>query len=253
MIEITERRHCFEITAVTDNNIEPRYFVTLELHTNDVAVNDTDTTTIVLSDNRMLPCLLTLCNFSRMSCAGGHGSDKLLRYHYGYPQVHPLCVIAYFQVQHDLKLEKCKLKVGGTYRERNCMSLVGSELSDMKIYIITGSDGYIAFYFEHFGDDRPHTLIIEGDLEEQREPYMLTTVFHLRKNMLICNIILLSPFFTATLTTCWVYLINDGISVYENSIFVEWSGTGALNYRSDTFSYLCRIDIEAQQPCMFLW
>ena len=61
--------------------------------------------------------------------------------------------------------------------------------------------------------------------------------------------------FTATITTCWVYLINDGITVNEHSVIVEWSGTGALNYLSDTFTYLCKVDSDDPQPCMltFPW
>lgn len=51
---------------------------------------------------------------------------------------------------------------------------------------MTGSDGYIEFYFLNFGDERPHTLMIEGNLEEQTEPYTLSTTFHLRKILSIC-------------------------------------------------------------------
>ena len=67
----------------------------------------------------------------------------------------------------------------------------------------------------------------------------------------MCDVlnVLKSFTFTATITTCWVYLINDGITVNEHSVIVEWSGTGALNYLSDTFTYLCKVDKEDPQPC----
>ena len=61
----------------------------------------------------------------------------------------------------------------------------------------------------------------------------------------------LTPPFIATITTCSVHLINDGITVHGSSIVVEWEGTGALNYKSGTFKYVCRVDNEEPSQCMF--
>lgn len=56
--------------------------------------------------------------------SGGNAPDTTLRYKYGYPEVHPLYVIAYFEAGVDLKLENCKLFVeGGQQSQKNCNDL----------------------------------------------------------------------------------------------------------------------------------
>ena len=57
--------------------------------------------------------------------------------------------------------------------------------------------------------------------------------------------------FSDTITTCWLYLINDGITVHERSITVEWEGTGAVNYMPSLLKYECQVDHHDYQPCMY--
>lgn len=59
--------------------------------------------------------------------------------------------------------------------------------------------------------------------------------------------------FSDTITTCWLYLINDGITVHERSITVEWEGTGAVNYMPSLFKYECQVDFHDYQPCMHIY
>ena len=47
------------------------------------------------------------------------------------------------------------------------------------LYLFTGSYGYVIFYFEDYAEQRPHTLLIEGRMEGQPEPFILSTVFRL--------------------------------------------------------------------------
>lgn len=53
-----------------------------------------------------------------------------------------------------------------------------------------------------------------------------------------------------TTTICWLYLINDGISVEGNSAEVEWRGTGVVDYSQSLFEYECRVDAGSPELCM---
>ena len=109
----------------------------------------------------------------------GNRDDAILKYHYGYPKVQPLCVIAYFQARDGLERLKCQLWVGGNYTEKNCKSNnIHSCNTYLWCYSAEGSEGYVAFYFEDYGDKRPYRLHIEGHSGEQ-ETYTLSTTFHL--------------------------------------------------------------------------
>lgn len=56
-------------------------------------------------------------------------------------------------------------------------------LSVIIVFCFLGSNGYVVFYFEDFAEETPYTLMIEGSrLDGQREPFSLSTVFHLRKS-----------------------------------------------------------------------
>ena len=93
--------------------------VILQIYTDDITIDIVDDATIIVSDyNGMLPPLGKCWN--HLIYVGGNSLDPILRYHYGYPKVQPLSVIAYFQARYDLKLEMCKLWVGGKYSEKNC-------------------------------------------------------------------------------------------------------------------------------------
>lgn len=45
-------------------------------------------------------------------------------------------------------------------------------------------------------------------------------------------------YFSDTIRDCWLHLISEGITVGENSVRVEWQGTGA----GDTTTFTCRLD-----------
>lgn len=45
----------------------------------------------------------------------------------------------------------------------------------------TGIDGYVVFFFDDLGEDRPFTLLIEAGVVGSTEIVTLTTVFRLRK------------------------------------------------------------------------
>ena len=93
--------------------------VILQIYTDNSTIDIVGNATIIVSDyNGMLP-LLGNC-WNQACCVGGNRLDPILRYDYGYRKVQPLSVIAYFQARHDLKLEMCKLWVGGKYSEKNC-------------------------------------------------------------------------------------------------------------------------------------
>lgn len=119
-----------------------------------------------------------------MNVSEENGLDAVLKYQYGYPEVHPLCVVGYFETSDDLQLQTCKLIVAGEqHSEQNCMHVnVEQKLSYLlNKNIAPGSNGYVAFYFEDYGEEREHILLIEGHLNEEQESFTLSTKFHLGK------------------------------------------------------------------------
>ena len=58
---------------------------------------------------------------------------------------------------------------------------------------------------------------------------------------------------TGTIDDCWVHLINDGITVNEDSVTIEWQGTGPGAIASPPLEYQCKLqDITSFQQCMFV-
>lgn len=61
-----------------------------------------------------------------------------------------------------------------------------------------------------------------------------------------------SPLNTGTIVSCWVHLVNDGITVNEESVTIEWHGTGPAANVNPPLPFQCRLDGDTIfQPCMF--
>ena len=106
-----------------DGEDEQREFVELWLTTDDENIRTGKPTTIIVSDYNDTHVHFSCVEFGIPSHVYvGNRDDAILKYHYGYPKVQPLCVIAYFQARDSLERLKCQLWVGGNYTEKNCKS-----------------------------------------------------------------------------------------------------------------------------------
>ena len=58
---------------------------------------------------------------------------------------------------------------------------------------------------------------------------------------------------TGTIIGCWAHLINDGITVNEDSATIEWQGTGPGANASPPLPFQCRLlGVTTFQQCMFV-
>ncbi len=54
---------------------------------------------------------------------------------------------------------------------------------------------------------------------------------------------------TDSITDCWLHLINNGITITGDSVFVEWQGTGPKNNHNEEFT--CTLDNKTLKDCEF--
>ena len=125
-----------------------------------------------------------------------------------------------------------------------------------------GSGGSVTFDNLDPSRTRTYTFSIEGTLPDDsvvvRWRFYVGKQYSVQETRTFCmhnTKLTHKPFLldTGTIDDCRAHLINDGITVNEDSVTIEWQGTGPGANASPPLGFECRLrDVTNYEQCMFV-
>ena len=125
-----------------------------------------------------------------------------------------------------------------------------------------GSGGSVTFDNLDPSRTRTYTFSIEGTLPDDsvvvRWRFYIGKQYSVQETQTFCmhnTKLTHKPFllYTGTIDDCRAHLINDGITVNEDSVTIEWQGTGPGANASPPLGFECRLRaVTNYEQCMFV-